>query len=154
SVQFDAQAEGTSYDRSAGSSAHVSDHSFLVGGHWSWRRPEVLLGLFAAAGDAGGRLAGSEPSARHGVFGAQVQWYVSAIRFYLQGGYDTTFSHVSSGTDDIHAWFVRSTGRYYVTPSMLIELTGLYANGDISLNPASLHPGDARSVGFQTWLWQ
>src|SRR5262249_59488515 len=34
SVQFDAQAEGTSYDRSAGSSARVSDHGFLVGGHW------------------------------------------------------------------------------------------------------------------------
>jgi len=148
SVQLDAQAEGTSYDASA---SRVSNHSFLVGGHWSWRRPQFLLGLFAAAGDAGGGLG---PSARHGVFGAEAQWYWSVLTFYLQGGYDTTFGHVSAGTDDINAWFVRATGRYYVNPNFLIELTGLYANGDISFNPASLNPGDPGSLGFQTWLWQ
>jgi len=157
SVQLDAQGEGTSYD--AGSSGHVSNHSFLVGGHWSWRRPQFLLGLFAAAGDAGGGLSGGlsgglGPSARHGVLGAEAQWYWNVLTLYLQGGYDTTFAHVSTGTDDIHAWFVRATGRHYVTPSFLIELTGLYANGDISFNPASLNPGDPGSLGFQTWLWQ
>jgi len=153
SVQLDAQAEGTSYD--AGTSGRVSNHSFLVGGHLAWRRPQFLLGLFAGAGDAGGGLNGGlGPSARHGVFGAEAQWYWSQLTLYLQGGYDTTFGHVSSGTDDIHAWFFRATSRYYVTPSVLIELTGLYANGDISFNPAALSAGDPGSLGFQTWLWQ
>jgi opacity protein-like surface antigen len=149
SVQLDAQAEGTSYDASAGS--RFSNHSFLIGGHWSWRRPQLLLGLFAAAGDAGG---GRGPAARHGVFGAEAQWYWSAFTLYLQGGYDTTFGNVSSGIDDINAWFVRATGRYYVNPSVLIELTGLYASGDASFNLAALNPGDASSLGFQIWLWQ
>jgi hypothetical protein len=149
SVQLDAQAEGTSYD--AGSSGRVSNHDFLLGGHWSWRQPQFLFALFAAGGDAGG---GFGPSARHGAFGAETQWYLRELTLYLQGGYDTTFGHVSAGTDDIHAWFVRASGRYYVNPNVLIELTGLYANGDISLNPAALSPGDAGSVGFQTWLWQ
>src|SRR5262249_28099526 len=56
SVQLDAQAEGTSYDANAGSNARFTNHSFLVGGHWSWRTPQFLLGLFAGAGDAGGGL--------------------------------------------------------------------------------------------------
>src|SRR5262245_10083537 len=33
SVQVDAQAEGTSYDFRG----RFSNHSYLVGGHWSWR---------------------------------------------------------------------------------------------------------------------
>jgi hypothetical protein len=151
SVQLDAQAEGTSYDANAGSSARFTNHSFLVGGHWSWRRPQFLLGLFAAAGDAGGGLG---PAARHGVFGAEAQWYWNEFTLYVQGGYDTTFGNISVATDDINAWFVRATGRYYVTPNVLIELTGLYANADTSFNPAALNPGDLGSLGFQTWLWQ
>src|SRR5215475_3862553 len=35
SVQVDAQAEGTSYDVPGG--GRFSTHSYLVGGHWSWR---------------------------------------------------------------------------------------------------------------------
>src|SRR5215831_15391368 len=115
SVQLDAQGEGTSNDASA-SSGRFSNHSFLVGGHWSWRQPQLLLGLFAAAGDSGGGLG---PAARHGVFGAEAQWYLHELTLYVQGGYDTTFGHVSSGTDDIRAWFVRATSRYYVTPNVL-----------------------------------
>jgi len=147
SVQLDAQGEGTSYD--GGSSGRFSNHSFLVGGHLSWRRPQFLFGLFAAGGDAGG---GFGTPARHGVFGGEAQWYMNALTLYLQGGYDTTFGSVGAGTDGINAWFVRATGRYYVNPNVLIEATGLYANGDVNLNPAA--PGDASSVGFQTWLWQ
>src|SRR5882672_5410101 len=37
SVQVDGQAEGTSYDFPGG--GHFSSHSYLVGGHWSWRNP-------------------------------------------------------------------------------------------------------------------
>src|SRR5215470_2633291 len=42
SVQVDAQAEGTSYT-SSDVSGHFSTHSYLVGGHWSWRNPQEHL---------------------------------------------------------------------------------------------------------------
>src|SRR5215470_6325035 len=54
SVQVDAQAEGTSYDDSRFRD-RLTTHSYLVGGHWSWRNPQqYLFGLFGGVGDAGG----------------------------------------------------------------------------------------------------
>ena len=119
SVQIDAQAEGTSYDV-PGRGDHLSTHSYLVGGHWSWRSPqEYLFGLFAAAGDAGG-LSNSQ---RHGVIGAEAQWYWNQFTFYAQGGYDTTLGTTGSGIASANAWFIRGTGRYFINPSLLIEGT-------------------------------
>lgn len=157
SVQVDAQAEGTSYDFPSGlgpfSNGHFSTHSYLVGGHVSWRgHHRHLFGLFAAAGDAGGGFVGAQ---RHGVFGAETQWYWNQFTFYLQGGYDTTLGTVGFGVDDINAWFIRATGRYFVTPNFLIEATGMYANGEMNSDVSGIFffsgPG---SWGFETWLWQ
>jgi hypothetical protein len=143
SVQVDAQAEGTSYDFRGG---HFSTHSYLVGGHWSWRSPQqYLLGLFAAAGDAGGGVAfGSQ---RHALIGAEAQWYWSQFTFYAQGGYDTTLGTIGSPFDSVNAWFIRGTGRYFVNPNFLIEGTVMYADGSIDVNF-----GDP-STDFQTWTW-
>jgi hypothetical protein len=89
SVQVDAQAEGTSYDI-PGENSRISSHSYLVGGHLSWRNSQqYLFGVFAAAGDAGG---GFSPSLRHGLIGAEAQWYWNQFTLYVQGGYDSTFS--------------------------------------------------------------
>jgi len=156
SVQLDAQAEGTSYEVPSGfgpfSSGHFSSHSYLVGGHLSWRGRQHLFGLFAAAGDAGGGIAGAQ---RHGVLGAEAQWYWSQFTLYVQGGYDTTLGTVGFGVDDINAWFVRGTGRYFVTPNFLIEATGLYANGELNSDAAGfVFFGAPGSWGFETWLWQ
>jgi opacity protein-like surface antigen len=145
SVQVDAQAEGTSYEFSGGG-GHFSSHSYLVGGHWSWRSPQqYLFGVFAATGDAGG--GGFGFSQRHGLIGAEAQWYWNQFTLYAQGGYDTTLGSVDSGTDSINAWFIRGTGRYFVNPNFLIEGTVMYANGrtDFIGEP---------SWGFQTWSWQ
>ena len=145
SVQVDAQAEGTSYEI-PGESGRVSTHSYLVGGHLSWRNPQqYLFGLFAAAGDAGGAFA---PASRHGVFGAEAQWYWDQLTLYGQGGYDSTLGGVGFGTDSINAWFIRGTGRYFVNPNFLIEGTVMYANGDVDFNFG------APSLGFETWSWQ
>jgi hypothetical protein len=145
SVQVDAQAEGTSYEFSGGG-GHFSTHSYLVGGHWSWRSPQqYLFGVFAAAGDAGGL--GFSDSQRHGLIGAEAQWYWSQFTLYAQGGYDTTLGTPGDGIDSINAWFLRGTGRYIVNPNFLIEGTAMYANGNIDLNF-----GDP-STGFQTWTW-
>jgi outer membrane protein with beta-barrel domain len=146
SVQVDAQAEGTSYEFSGGG-GHFSTHSYLVGGHWSWRNPQqYLFGLFAAAGDAGGAGVTFE-SQRHGLIGAEAQWYWSQFTFYAQGGYDTTLGTPGSeSVNSINAWFVRGTGRYFVNPNFLIEGTVMYANGNIDFDFGP-------STGFQTWTW-
>src|SRR5215470_19466077 len=100
SVQMDAQAEGTSYNFPGG--GRFSNHSYLVGGHWSWRDPQqYLFGLFAGAGDAGG---GFDAAQRYGLIGAEAQWYSNQFTLYGQVGYDTTLT--SNGLSDIHAWFV------------------------------------------------
>jgi hypothetical protein len=152
SVQLDAQAQGTSYDFPSNfgpTNGHFSNHSYLVGGHVSWRDPaRYLFGLFAAAGDAGGSFFASGAQ-RHGVFGGEAQWYWQQFTLYLQGGYDTTLGNVGFGVDDINAWFIRATGRYFVTSNLLVEATGMYANGDVNFNS-----GPISSWGFDTWLWQ
>jgi hypothetical protein len=147
SAQVDAQAEGTSYEFSGGG-GHFSTHSYLVGGHWSWRNPQQsLFGLFAAAGDAGGD--GFTSSQRHGLIGAEAQWYWNQFTFYAQGGYDTTLATVDSfGVDSINAWFIRGTGRYFINPNFLIEGTVMYANGNIDVNESGFS-----GVGFNTWTW-
>jgi opacity protein-like surface antigen len=146
SLQFDAQAEGTSYDADRISDGRVSAHSFLIGGHWSWRNPQqYLFGLFAAAGDAGGALA---PAQRHALIGGEAQWYWNQFTLYVQGGYDTTLGNVDSEIDSMNAWFVRGTGRYFVNPNFLLEGTFMYASGSIDFN-SSLPSRD-----FQTWVWQ
>ena len=146
SLQLDAQAEGTSYDASTFRDGRFSTHDFLIGGHWSWRNPQqYLFGLFAGAGDAGGGIA---PAQRHAVFGGEMQWYWSQFTVYLQGGYDTTVGNINSDVDSINAWFIRSTGRYFINPNFLLEGTFMYANGNIDFNFG------VPSQGFQTWVWQ
>jgi hypothetical protein len=147
SVQVDAQAEGTSYT-SSGANGHFSTHSYLVGGHWSWRDPQqYLFGLFAAAGDAGDF--GFTDSQRHGLIGAEAQWYWHQFTFYAQGGYDTTLGTVEccNSIDGVNAWFIRGTGRYFFNPNFLLEGTVMYANGNIDFKNSD------PSLGFQTWTW-
>jgi hypothetical protein len=147
SVQMDAQAEGTSYGDPFG--GHRSNHSYLVGGHWSWRDPQqYLFGLFAAAGDAGGGFSVSGAQ-RHAVFGGEAQWYLNQFTLYAQAGYDSTLGTIEPGVKDgVHAWFIRGTGRYFVNPNVLIEGTVMYANGGID------YSAGFPSLGFQTWTWQ
>jgi hypothetical protein len=145
SVQVDAQAEGTSYEFPGG--GHFSSHSYLVGGHWSWRSPhQYLFGVFAAVGDAGGEFAFTDPQ-RHSLIGAEAQWYSNQFTLYAQAGYDTTLS--TGNFNSVNAWFLRGTGRYFVNPNFLIEGTVMYANGNIDYNFV-----DIPSLGFQTWSWQ
>jgi opacity protein-like surface antigen len=144
SVQVDAQAEGTSYDDRYG---RFSTHSYLVGGHWSWRNPQQsLFGLFGGVGDAGGNGLFTD-SQRHGLIGAEAQWYWHQFTLYGQVGYDTTLNS-SGSVDTINAWFIRGTGRYFINPNFLIEGTVMYANGSADFN----YSGNP-SVDFQTWTW-
>ena len=150
SVQIDAQAEGTSYSVTTGSTpAHFSTQAYLIGAHINWRDSQRgLFGLFGGAGDAGGN--GNFSNVRHGLFGGEGQLYWSQLTLYLQGGYDTTVSPIDGLTDNVHAWFVRGTGRYFIEQNLMFEGTGLYANGATDFTPSSAFgPQD-----FNTWLWQ
>jgi hypothetical protein len=130
SLQVDAQGEGTSYKVG---DERVSTTSALVGGHLSWRNPQQsLYGVFVGAGDAFGQ--------RHGLFGAEAQWYLGQFTAYGQVGYDSTINAASG--DENHAWFVRGTGRYFIHPNLMLEGTGMFASGE------------AFNIGFDTWLWQ
>jgi hypothetical protein len=140
SVQVDAQAEGTSYSSPEGG-GHVSAHSYLAGGHWSWRNSQqYLFGLFGGIGDAGGFGA----ARRYGLIGAEAQWYWQQFTLYGQVGYDTTLASI--GSSDTNAWFIRGTGRYFINPNFLMEGTVMYANGNIDFSGAP-------SINFQTWTW-
>ena len=162
STQIDAQAEGTSYSIPSQflgpfSSAHFSTHNYLIGGHINLRsQQQGLIGLFAGAGDAGGSgIFSSLSSQRHVVVGAEGQYYFNNFTAYLQGGYDTTVSNVGFGFTDVNAWFIRGTGRYFVTPNFMLEGTGLYSDGKANFDTSFLFPvGFPTSLGFQTWLWQ
>jgi len=148
SVQLDAQAEGTSYDF-PGESLKFSTHSYLIGGHWSWRNPQQnLFGLFAAAGDSGSTFGLANTAQRHALIGAEAQWYWNQFTLYAQGGYDTTLSTVGfSDIDSFSAWFIRGTGRYFINPNFLIEGTVTYASGSVDFNFGT------PSIDFQTWTW-
>jgi hypothetical protein len=146
SVQVDAQADGTSYDFLG--LGRFSGHSYLVGSHWSWRNPQqYLFGLFGGIGDAGSTFGVAVTSQRHGVIGAEAQWYWQQFTLYVQGGYDTMFGRGVETNVDINAWFLRGTGRYFINPNFLIEGTVAYANGNVEIGF-----GDP-STGFQTWTW-
>jgi hypothetical protein len=97
------------------------------------------------------------------VFGAEGQYYWNQFTFYLQGGYDTTLHSTSGGSFnsgfvgaegvDMDAWFVRGTGRYYVTPNLRVEATGMYSDGTV--NPSSLNCGSCTyNASFNTVLWE
>ena len=152
SVQLDAQAEGTSYKENFGGgfTQNFSNHSFLIGGHVNWRDSQRgLFGIFAGAGDAGGGFAQAN---RHAVVGGEGQLYWNQFTLYVQGGYDTIVGNSLSG--EPHAWFVRGTGRYFLTPNTLLEGMVLYANGEVEYNALTLSPGASTTQGFQTWLWE
>jgi hypothetical protein len=135
SLQVDAQGEGTSYKVG---DEHRSTTSVLVGGHLSWRNPQQsLYGVFVAGGDAFDQ--------RHGLFGAEAQWYLGQFTAYGQVGYDSTVNAASN--QESHAWFVRGTGRYFIHPNLMLEGTGMFASGEADLLGAD-------NLGFDTWLWQ
>ena len=86
-------------------------------------------------------------SPRHGLIGAEAQWYWQQFTLYAQAGYDTHSARSIARNDSIDAWFLRGTGRYFVNPNFLIEGTVMYANGNIEFRF-----GDP-SIGFETWTW-
>jgi hypothetical protein len=161
SMQLDVQAEGTSYNFSncnSSSSCTASSLDYLIGGHVNWRDSNRgLFGAFAGIGDTN--------SVRHAVFGAEGQYYWNQFTFYGQVGYDTTLhssfapfqvssSFISNGEGvDMDAWFIRGTGRYYLTPNLRLEATGMYSDGSINQSSSGCS-GCSFASSFNTLLWE
>ena len=161
STQFDIQAEGTRYAVPSnqlvpGFSGKFSTLSYLVGAHVNWRDSQTgLLGVFGGIGDAGGNtgtFGANNSGARHGVIGAEGQYYWNALTLYGQAGYDSTMSMGNLALfDNMHAWFLRGTGRYFFGPNFMIEGTGQYAKGAAEYtNLFSTIP----NADYNTWLWR
>ena len=155
SVQFDVQGDGGSYTGQTTGPARFSAHSYLIGAHVNWRTPGGLLGIFGGAGDASADEISSAgaPSLRHGIIGGEGQVYWNWITLYGQVGYDSTIGGYSVGPgtyDSSHAWFVRGTGRVYVTPNDRLEGTIFYDSGT---HDFTAFPGVA-NVDFNTTLWK
>jgi hypothetical protein len=140
SVQLDAQGEGTSYKVPSSGGGRISGNSYLVGAHLTWRNPQnYAWGIFGAGGDVSG--------VRHGLIGGEGQIYWNQFTLYGQVGYDTTIGDIAFiNGGSVDAVFGRITGRYFFTPNLMLEATGLYASGTFDFN--------SFSQDFDTWLWQ
>jgi hypothetical protein len=150
SLQFDAQADGANYTGQTSGPSRFSAQSFLIGGHANWRNEMWLLGAFVGGGDASPDEV-TPANVRHGIAGGEGQVYWNAFTFYGQGGYDGTIGSLSAGPgtiDNIHAWFLRATGRYYVNPNLRLEGTVFYDSGAHEFS-AGVPP-----VNFVQWLWR
>jgi hypothetical protein len=163
SAQFDAQAEGTQYKipddfLEPGFSGHFSTLNYLIGAHANWRDPSTgLIGIVGGVGDVSGhastRAIFSQEGVRHGLIGAEGQYYWNALTLYAQGGYDSTFNIGGFALfDNVHAWYLRGTGRYFFMPNFMVEGTAQYANGAIGYN--STVTGSNSDTAFNTWLWR
>jgi hypothetical protein len=167
SLQLDLQAEATRYSLpasgtgffSGAASGHFSTLSFLAGGHANLRDARTgLFGVFGGVGATHGNgdtapLFFGNNGARHGVVGLEGQYYFSALTLYGQGGYDASFSQDNDSIfNGAHAWFVRGTARYFLDQNLMIEGTGLYANGAVAFR--DFFGVALPDNNFNTWLWR
>lgn len=161
SVQLDVQAESTRYKVPSdfldpGFTGRFSTLSYLVGGHANYRNSQTgLIGIFGAVGDASGSqntsgFFGGGSGVRHALGGLEGQYYWNALTLYGQVGYDSTLDMGNTSfVDDVHAWFVRGTGRYFFMPNFMVEGTGQYSKGAVGFSTfGSLVIPD---TGFDMW---
>ena len=141
SAQFDAQGEGTQFKIdsnfcSGNRPCDVSEHSYLVGGHFTYRDPMMGgIGVFGGAGDmtvpstgCAGAPLGCNGSLRFALGGGEGFLNWNQFTFYAQGGFAGTIGdNVSIGGASGSGPFVRGTVRFYPTQNWLLEGTVLGA---------------------------
>jgi len=90
SVQMDGEFEYTSNALTGSRQAELFSHSFLAGGHLSWRDPNAgLIGGFAAFGGGAADDEGGDGPRNFSFYaiGGEGQFYADDFTFYVQGGY-------------------------------------------------------------------
>lgn len=153
SAQADLQAERNHYrwtEVPVVASYATTEYAALMGGHLNLRDPaRGLIGAFGAGGVAG-FLEPTSRNRRHIIGGGEAQAYLGNVTLYAQGGYDKFDGHADQLVAGMDAWFARGTARWFLTPNLLLEGTGLYAKGKVRYRPEWEIVDD----DLETWLWQ
>ncbi|MEM7634410.1 MAG: hypothetical protein AAF299_07610 [Pseudomonadota bacterium] len=145
SVQMDGELEYSTTSLTDEKQDDLFQHSFLFGGHVSWRDPETaLFGGFASfgSGDHDDDNDGADRFDFYAV-GAEAQFYLDDLTFYVQGGYidGATRASVPQIDDDSlrDAFFGRGVVRWFMNEDSRVQLEFAYVDGDIdnNENPAS-----------------
>lgn len=141
SLQTDVEFEYSSTALTEGRQDDLFSHSFLAGGHISWRDPNAgLFGGFAAFG--GGAADNNTGDATRNfsfyAVGGEAQFYVDNLTFYLQGGYidgateDTVEAVDSDALRD--AFFGRGIVRWFMGPDSRWQAEIAYVDGDVDFD--------------------
>lgn len=140
SVQMDGELEYSTTALTDERQDDLFQNSFLFGGHLSWRDPQTaLFGGFASFG-SGEHDDDSDGSPRYDFYavGAEAQFYLDDLTFYVQGGYidGATNSTVGIIDDDglRDAFFGRGIVRWFMTPDSRLQAEFAYVDGDIETN--------------------
>lgn len=135
SAQMDGELEYSSSALTDERQDDLFQHSFLFGGHLSWRNPDSgLFGGFASFG--GGEHDDDGGSTRNDFFavGAEAQLYLDDLTFYIQGGYvDSRFGNAGNDNNDTlrDAFFGRGVARWFMTPDSRLQAEFAYVDGEV-----------------------
>lgn len=137
SLQMDGELEYSSTALTDEKQDDLFQHSFLFGGHLSWRDPETaLFGGFASfgSGDHDDDNDGNDRFDFYAV-GAEAQFYMDDLTFYVQGGYidGATRASVAIIDDDSlrDAFFGRGVVRWFLNQDSRVQLEFAYVDGTI-----------------------
>jgi opacity protein-like surface antigen len=137
SAQMDGEFEYTSNALSGSRQDELFSHSFLAGGHLSWRDPQSgLFGGFAAFGGGAADDNGGDGPRNFSFYavGGEGQFYADDFTFYLQGGY------IDGATDDSlpvidsdalrDAIFGRGIVRWFMDSNTRLQAEIAYVDGE------------------------
>ncbi|MEO9876196.1 MAG: hypothetical protein ABJM26_01645 [Anderseniella sp.] len=152
SAQMDGEFEYSSDALSGSRQDDLFSHSFLAGGHLSWRDPETgLFGGFAAFGGGAADDDNGEGSRAYSFYavGGEAQFYADDFTFYLQGGYidGATEDSVTAIDNDAlrDALFGRGIVRWFMDPETRLQAEVAYVDGEAD------NGGDLGDVTILEW---
>ncbi len=149
SAQMDGELEYSSNVITGSQQDDLFQHSYLLGGHLSWRDPmSHLFGAFASFGGGnhdddgqGENQQGDDDdiddTLRYDFYavGGEAQFYLDDLTFYVQGGYiDGAIPTSVDGVDNDalrDAFFGRGIVRWFMMPDSRVQLEFAYVDGNI-----------------------
>lgn len=138
SLQTDVEVEYSSTALTDGRQDDMFAHSFLAGGHISWRDPNAgLFGGFAAFGGGASDDNGGDGPRNFSFYavGGEGQFYADNFTFYGQGGYIDGASDAALPVIDSDAlrdaFFGRGVVRWFMDPDSRLQGEIAYVDGDV-----------------------
>ncbi len=141
SIQTDVEFEYASEALAGSREDDHFSHSFLAGGHLSWRDPNSgLFGAFASFGGGASDDNGSDSTRDFSYYavGGEAQLYAGDFTLYVQGGYIDGASSDSSTIVDSDAlrdaFFGRGIVRWFMDPDTRVQAEIAYVDGQNDFN--------------------